>query len=305
MAMAAPRSGDYALLLALAAIWGGSFMLIKVAVDTVPPVTMTVARVGIGAVLFVAIVLATGRRLPCEAKVWGTAALAGLFGLALPFSLISWGEVRIEAGLAAILMAGMPLVTLILASFGPSGEPLTASKLLGVGFGIVGLVILIGPSKLTGLDGDLWRQLAIVAASFSYAVNAVVQKRIAGHDPYVVSAAIMLCAAAMLLPVSLAFEAPWTLAPSGTAWFALLMLGLLPTGVASLLMLAILRRQGAGFFAQINFLVPIFGVAWSFVVLSERPPASALAALAVILAGVGDLARQAVAAAPFIHGVMK
>jgi len=273
------------LLVALAAIWGGSFMLIKLAIDTVPPVTVTAARVVVGALLFVAIVIASGRRLPTGRRFWVTATLSGFFGLALPFSLISWGEARIDAGLAAILMAGMPLMTLILARFA-ANEPFTLNKLIGVGLGIVGLVILIGPEKLAALGGDTARQLAVLGASFCYAVNAVVTKRIAGGDPYAVSAAILLAGMAMLVPASLVLEAPWTLHPAGVAWLALVLLGFFPTGFASLILLAILRRQGAGFFAQINFLVPIFGVAWGFAILSERPPASALMALAVILAGV-------------------
>ena len=281
-----PRFADYLLLTVLAALWGGGFMLMKVAVDTVPPATMTTARATIATLLFAGVLLATGRRLPAERRVWATAALAGLFGIALPFSLTAWGEERIDSGLAAILMAGMPLVTLVLARFVSGNEAMTANKLVGVGFGIAGLVVLIGPAKLATLGDDAVRQLAVVAASVCYAINAVVQKRISGQDPYAISAAIMISASAMLLPVSLVLDAPWTLVPTGEAWLALLLLGIFPTGLASLLMLAILRRQGAGFFANVNFLVPVFGVAWGFVILSERPPASALAALVLILAGV-------------------
>lgn len=261
-------------------------MLIKLAIDTVPPVTMTAARVAIGCFFFAAIILATGRRLPDDPRVWGWASLTALFGLALPFSLISWGMEVIDSGLAAILMAGMPLMTLILARFTSSDEPLTAPKLIGVGFGMLGLVILIGPGELATMGEDAVRQIAVVLASFCYAVNAIVTKRISGHDPYSVSAAIMLCGTAMLLPASVAIEQPWTLNPTALAWFAVIMLGLLPTAAASLVMLALLRRNGAGFFAQINFLVPLFGVFLGFAVLSERPPASALAALALILAGI-------------------
>jgi drug/metabolite transporter (DMT)-like permease len=280
-----PRAMDYVLLTLLAAIWGGSFMLIKLAVDTVPPVTITTARVGIGALLFVAVIVVTGRGLPRDPRIWGWTAMAALFGLALPFSLISWGEQRIDSGLAAILMAGMPLMTLILARI-VSAEPLTAGKLVGVGFGIAGLVVLIGPEKLATLGADAVRQIAVVLASFCYAVNAVVTKRISGQDPYSVSAAIMICGSAMLVPASLLLDAPWTLNPTPVAWFALITLGLLPTALASLLMLALLRRQGAGYFSQINFLVPLFGVFWGVAILSERPPASALVALALILAGI-------------------
>ena len=286
MSASPPRAADYLLLLALGAMWGGSFMLIKLAIDTVPPVTMTLARVAIGGLVFAVVLVASGRRLPDGARVWGWAVLAASFGLALPFSLISWGEQRIDSGLAAMLMAGMPLMTLLLARFVVGDEPLTAAKLVGVAFGIAGLVTLIGPARLATLGSDTVRQLAVVLASFCYAVSAVVTKRISSEDPYAISAAIMICGSAMLLPVSLLFDAPWTLDPTGIAWFAVIVLGLVPTALASLVMLALLRRQGAGFFAQINFLVPLFGVAWGFVILSERPPASALAALALILAGV-------------------
>jgi drug/metabolite transporter (DMT)-like permease len=281
-----PRLVDYALLVLLASFWGGSFMLIKLAVDTVPPISITTARVAIGAAFFVVVIVATGRRLPPDPRTWGWALLASIFGLALPFSLISWGEQRIDSGLAAILMAGMPLMTLMLARFVVRDETLTLPKLIGVGLGVAGLVILIGPGKLAALGSDAIRQIAVVGASFCYAVNAVVTKRIAGQDPYVVSAAIMICGTLLLVPASLAFDAPWTLAPTGLAWFSLVMLGLFPTAIASLIMLALLRRQGAGFFSQINFLVPLFGVFWGFVILSERPPATAFIALGVILAGV-------------------
>jgi drug/metabolite transporter (DMT)-like permease len=276
---------DYALLVLLAAIWGGSFMLIKLAVDTVPPVTITTARVAIGALLFAAAIVVTGRRLPRDWSIWGWTALAALFGLALPFSLISWGEQHIDSGLAAILMAGMPLMTLVLARI-VFAEPLTAGKLIGVGFGIAGLVILIGPAKLATLGEDAMRQIAVVLASFCYALNAVVMKRISGQDPYAVSAAIMICGSAMLVPASFLLDAPWTLDPTPVAWFALVTLGVFPTALASLIMLALLRRQGAGYFSQINFLVPLFGVFWGVAILSERPPASALVALALILAGI-------------------
>jgi drug/metabolite transporter (DMT)-like permease len=281
-----PRALDYALLVVLASMWGGSFMLIKLAIDTVPPVTMTGTRVAIGASIFVVIILATGRRPPSDPRVWGWAMLAGLFGLALPFSLISWSEQVIDSGMAAILMAGMPLMTLILARLVFGDEPLTPAKLVGVVLGIVGLLILIGPGKLATLGDDAVRQIAVVAASFCYAVNAIVTKRIAGQDPYAVSAAIMICGAALLLPASALLDAPWSLQPTALAWLALVTLGVFPTALASLIMLALLRRQGAGFFAQINFLVPLFGVFWGFAILSERPPATALTALVAVLAGV-------------------
>jgi drug/metabolite transporter (DMT)-like permease len=283
---APPRLTDYMLLVALAAIWGSSFMLIKVAIGTVPPVTITAARVVIGAMILTAVAIAARRRLPSAPKVWGFAFLSGLFGFALPFTLISWGEERIDSGPAAILMAGMPLVTILLARFVVGDEPLPANKIIGVVCGVIGLVVLIGPAELATLGGNSIREIAVVLASFCYAVNAIVAKRIAGQDPYATSAAILICGSLLLVPASLLLERPWTLSPSLEAWLALVLLGALSTAAATLIMLTLLRRQGAGFFAQNNFLVPLFGVFWGFLILSERPPAQSLAALAIIMIGI-------------------
>jgi drug/metabolite transporter (DMT)-like permease len=240
----------------------------------------------IGALIVTCVALVAGRRLPHRVEVWGLAAVSGFFGFALPFTLISWGEQRIDAGPAAILMAGMPLLTILLARFVVGDEPLPLNKIVGVVCGIVGLVVLIGPGELATLGGDSVREIAVVLASCCYAVNAIAAKRISGEDPYGASAAILLCGSAFLVPASLIVDHPWTLAPTPQAWVALFLLGALPTAVASFVMLAILRRQGAGFFAQNNFLVPLFGVFWGLVILSERPPASSLVALAIILAGI-------------------
>jgi drug/metabolite transporter (DMT)-like permease len=277
---------DYVLLIALAAIWGGSFMLIKLAIGTVPPITVTAARVLIGAVIMTVLVFATGRRLPAGRRVLGLAFISGVFGFALPFTLISWGEEQIDSGPAAILMSGMPLVTILLARFVVGDEPLPLNKIIGVVCGVIGLVVLIGPSDLASLGGTSLREIAVVLASFCYAINAIAAKRISGEDPYAASAAILICASALLVPASLVVEKPWTLTPSPEAWIALILLGVLSTATASLMMLALLRRQGAGFFAQNNFIVPLFGVFWGFAVLSERPPATALVALAIILIGI-------------------
>jgi len=281
-----PRLFDYALLIAVAAIWGGSFMLIKLAVGTVPPITVTAARVLIGAVILTGVAVLAGRGLPANPRIWGFAALSGIFGFALPFTLISWGEESIDSGPAAILMAGMPLMTILLARYVVGDEPLPLNKIVGVACGVCGLVVLIGPGELATLGGDSVREIAVVLASFCYAVNAVVAKRLAGQDPYAASAAILISASALLVPANLFFDRPWTLSPSPEAWLALLLLGALSTAAASLVMLALLRRQGAGFFAQNNFIVPLFGVFWGFLILSERPPGSSLAALAIILTGV-------------------
>lgn len=286
-----PGLADYGMLTLLGAIWGGSFFLIKIGVGSVPPLTVTAARIAIAAVVLTVIAAMMDQSLPRNARTLGLVAVTGIIGNALPFSLISWGQVKIESGLSAILMAVMPLVTYVLAHLFTHDEKLNRFKTMGVVLGMGGIVVLIGPAKLLSLGQETVRQLAVAAAAVCYGVNAMLTRKLAGLPPLALSAAFMIASSVPLLPASLLLEQPWTLAPSAASVASILVLGLLQTAFATVLMMAIVRRQGASFFSQINFLVPIFGVLWGFLVLSEQPSVYSLIALAMILGGI-SLARQ-------------
>ena len=287
-----PGAGDYALLITLSALWGSSFMVIKVGVETVPALTVTAGRLVLAAVFLVAIAYHARQTMPRGRGLWGLIVLSALFGNALPFTLIAWGEEAIDSGLAAILMAVMPLTTVLLAHVFTRDEKLTAGKATGVALGIAGLVVLIGPQKLTQLGEDTVRQLAVAGAAFCYGLNAIITRGLAGQPRRALAAALMVVSTAMLLPASLIVDRPWTLAPSTVSTLAIVGLAVLHTAVGTLIMLAIVRRQGASFFSQINFLVPLFGVVWGALVLLERPPPQAYGALALILLGVAVARRR-------------
>jgi len=289
---APPGPSDYARLLLLAAIWGSSFLFIKIGVDSVPAVPMTTLRIGLAAVLMVALARAYGEWLPTDRRLWPFIVLAALFGNALPFTLISWGEERIDSGLAAILMAPMPLTTLVLAHIFTE-EKLNTGKLAGVGLGILGLIVLIGPESLTRLGEDTVRQLAVAAAGCCYAVNAVASKWLTGGSRIGMAAAVMVASTLFMAPLSLLEPSDWLFAPTPASLTAIVVLAVMQTAIGTLLMLGIVARQGASFFSQINFLIPLFGVMWGAVVLAERPSPNAVVALALILAGVA-VARRAV-----------
>lgn len=284
--MGQPGFKDYVLLVLLAAIWGSSFMFIKIAVIEIPPVSVAAARIAIAAaILFVAARMA-GQVLPNDKVVWFTIILGAVTGNAIPFTLIGWGEEQIDSGLAAILMATMPLTTVLLAHFFTSDEKLTVRKAVAVSFGLVGLIVLIGPEKLARLGDQTVRELAVAGAATCYAINAIITKRLVHLPRRAVAAAMLVVSAFMMIPASLIIDRPWTLAPSGLALIALIVLGVLQTAVATILLFAIVRRQGASFFSQINFLVPLFGVMWGALALAERPSANAFAALVLILIGI-------------------
>lgn len=278
----------YVLLIVLAAMWGASFLLIKLAVETIPPMTLVAARLVIAAAGMLVYLWATGRRLPSDGAIWRDFVVLAVAGNILPFALISWGEVVIDSGLAAILMAVMPLSSLILAHFFTLDERLSPAKLAGVFVGFVGIIVLVGPGVLAGLGLEVLAQAAVAGAAVCYAV-ANVYTRVRGVvalPAAVTSSGVLLCAAVLSIPLSLIVDRPWDLTPSTDSLVALLILALVCTSLAYLILFHLITTTGATFVALINYLVPVFGVAWGALLLHETVQAGALAGLALILAGI-------------------
>ena len=277
---------DYLLLVVLASMFGASFMMTKVAVVDVPPATIAFSRIAIAAIIIFVAMCAVGQNLRSVASSWKMICLAGLFGNAVPFFLISWGQAKVDAGLTAILMAVMPLITLFLAHFFTQDEKLNLFKVIGFCMGLLGVAVLIGFDKLAALGDETIRQYAIMLAACAYAVHAILSKFITGLPRQATSAGVLIASALMLLPISLYIDQPWNLSISATSWWMLILLGIFPTALGTLMLFAIVERQGAGFLSQINFLVPVFGVLWAIILINETLPANAVAALIIILAGV-------------------
>ncbi len=280
-----PNRQDYGLLIALGAVWGSSFLLIKLAVATIPPVTLAAGRILVGALVLAAIVAARRQCWPRSRRAWLLLAVMGVIGNVIPFILINWGEVRIDSGLTAILMSTVPLATIILAPAFVRDEPVTAGKLIGVALGMAGVAVLIGPGALVGAHGELLGQIAVTTAALCYAVNGLVARQLPPMPVEVIGAGTLLCAAIVALPVSLGADQPWHIAPSALSLAALIGLGIINTAGGYLLLFRLVVRAGAGFASLNNFLVPLFGVLWGALLLSERPRPSALVGLALILGG--------------------
>ncbi len=274
-----------ALLFLLASIWGSSFMAIKIGVETIPPLTLAAARVMLATVVLWGFARLRGEGLPRGGRIWFYCFLLGVIGNGLPFALINWGEERIDSGLAAILMAVMPLATVVMAHFFTVGDRMTPVKLAGVVIGFGGVVVLVGPEAGKGLGGDVWRQLAVSGGAVSYAVAAILARNMPPAPLIARSAAVMIVASLVMAPLALAFEAPWTLSPSLDALLAGAYLGLIPTALATIILFHLLRSRPASFIAPINYLIPVFGVLWGVLVLGEGVSPRAATALAVILAG--------------------
>lgn len=285
MKQARPGLVDYTFLVALALLWGSTFIMSKVAVREVTPITLTLVRQLIAvALLFVFAAFARQWFRP-TAREHVFMALCALTGTVLPFTLINWGVEVIDSGLASILMGFMPLTVLVMAHFVTHDEKMSAGKVAGVGLGLTGLAILFWPQLQAGFGQDLMRQIAVLGAATSYAVNALSTKQLVGRPPMALMTYITAWTLVLLVPAAFLFERPLSIHPSQTVVMTLIALGTMPSAFGALLMVALIRRQGATFFGQINLLVPIAGVLLAVIFLGERPGANALIALAVIFSG--------------------
>ena len=259
-------------------------MLIKLALPGFDPLALTTLRLWLAAALLGVFAVLAGQAGRIVPRDFALVVVAGVFGNALPFFLIAWGEKTAGAGLAAILMGLMPISTLVIAHFLTNDEPLTARRLSGVLIGFAGLAVLTGPALLSHL-GEGTAHLAILPAALSSGSTAVIPRRIL-HLPRLLLASLLLFVGAVLItPVAL-LAGEVRESASWTPVVALMILAILPTGLASLLMFKLIERQGAGFFGQVNLLVPVAGVGWAFLILGEEPQPRAVAALALILIGV-------------------
>jgi drug/metabolite transporter (DMT)-like permease len=276
---------DYALLLLISAMWGGSFPLIKLAVASLPPLWVAGGRISLGALTLLLLMRLRGAHLPRGRAVWARLAYMGVAGNILPFALISWGEIHVASGIAAILMAMVPMMVVVVAHFTLPDEPLTLGKSLGLGLGIVGILVLIGPSALSGLGSNFAGELAILLATVSYASAALAARGLPAMAAESISAGVLLLAAPAAIVLAAVVDPPWTLSPTSSSLIAIALLGFFSTGIAYAIFFAVLARAGAGFASMNNFLVPPFGVIYGRMGLAERLPVSAFAAMALILAG--------------------
>lgn len=291
---------EWLLLVALSVLWGGSFLFGKIALAELPPFSVVLVRVGLAALALWIAVAAARQSLPRARAVWLAFFAMGLINNLIPFSLIMWGQVRIGSGLASILNATTPLWTVVVAHWLTADETMNARKLAGVLVGVAGVAVMIGPVALAGLGGDFAAQLAVVAATLSYAFAGLYGRRFArlGVAPMVAAGGQVSATTIMLLPVALLVDRPWTLPmPGPRTWMALAGLALLSTALAYVLYFRILAKAGATNLLLVTFLIPVSGVLMGVLVLDEILAWRQVAGMALIGLGLaaidGRLLRRA------------
>jgi drug/metabolite transporter (DMT)-like permease len=281
-----PYGAEIALLCALATLWGTSYTLIKLGVASIPPVTLIAARTLIAGLVLLAMLHVRGIALPRDREVWTRFMIQGCINNVLPFTLIAWAELTVDAGLAVILNATTPIFTFLITGTLTHHEPATLRKLVGVVAGLAGTCLIIGTQVLHGLGDELVAQLALVAATISYAGAAIFGRSFKGLDPMVPAAGSLISGAAVLIPVSILIDQPWTLAPTPGSILALLALAVFCTALAFAIYFRLIGTLGSvATTAQGYLRVPV-GIAVGVIFLGETPSATAWIGLVCVVAGV-------------------
>lgn len=278
-----PSGLDVATLLAVAALWGGSFLFIRVAVPDLRPVALMEARVLLAGLALLGVV-AVLRAVPDWRRDGRGYLVLGTLSAAVPFTLIAFAELRLTASLAAILNATTPLFALLLAAV-RLREPLTGRRLTGVLLGVAGVAVLVGLGPLH-LDAALFVAVAAsLLAAVLYAVGGVYARtRFPSTRPITLATGQQLAAAAVLLPLTLLLPPART--PSPAVGAAVLALALGCTSLGFALFYRLVARLGPTGALSVTFLVPVFGVLWGALFLDEQVTASTGAGLLVVLTSV-------------------
>jgi drug/metabolite transporter (DMT)-like permease len=281
---------DWLLFVLLGFFWGSSYLFIKIAIGQgLAPFTLVTLRLFIGLLLLAAVVLALRVPLPRQPRTYLHLVALGFFSVALPFFLITWASQFVDSALTATLTAPVPLFVIPIAAVMLASEKITASKVLGVSVGMVGVAILIGFDVATIGRADLSPQIALLGAAASYAMGGVYARRfVHGLRPIIPSLFQVFFAMLMSGVAAFALEQPVAQATSLslTAVFAVVWLGLLGSGMAYLLFYRLLGRWGPTRVSLVAYLLPVWGIALGWLVLNEQIHEGLVLGTALVIVGI-------------------
>ena len=281
-----PRHGF--LLGYLVLVWGFAFALIAIALEALHPLFIVWTRLCMGAAVMWIVWRWRGQAWRLGREWWRRLLLLSLTGNIIPFSLIAWAEQTVPSAEVGILMALMPIATLLLAHWLLDDESLTVGRVVGVVVGFVGVGLLMGDELLrSGVEGQLAGQLAAIVATLSYAFNGVYAKRLPDADPVALSVGTLLMGALLLaLPAVLSQggDLGWSIPVKG--WAAVFVLGIMGTGLATWSYFVVVSERGPGFLSTINYLIPAVAFLAGTLWLAEPWSVRYLLAVILILLGV-------------------
>ena len=279
----------------LGLIWGSSFLWIRIAVQDIGPFTLVALRLLFGLLGLLAVMAYKKQPIPRDRRTLRSLAIMGIINTALPFTLISWGETRIESSLASILNGTVPLFAIIIAHLWLHDERITLARIIGLLVGFVGVVILVGRDfDIESLGGNFLGQLAVIAASISYAVSATFSRKyLRGQAPVVQSTMTLLVADALMwlsLPAVHRFtpslDAPNRFPTLPITWVAIIWLGVLGSCVAYLMYFWLLNTWGVTRSSLVTYIFPVVGLILGIVFLGETIDWRLVAGSALVVSGI-------------------
>ncbi|AZO12190.1 MULTISPECIES: DMT family transporter [unclassified Mesorhizobium] len=262
---------DWAQLLLLGAIWGGSFFFARIAVSEIHPLALVLLRVAIAAAALQLYLAIRGPSFRLALPHAGFFFLLGLANNVIPFSLIFAGQTQLGAGIASVLNSTTPFWTLILANALTVDEKLSWNKLAGIALGIAGTAVMIGPGLLAGLGGPVWAKFALIGASLSYAIALMIARRFRGVPSPVIATGQLTASTIIMIPLVLSALGPaGVLSASPPVWAAVLALALLSTAFAYILYFNLVASAGATNASLVTLIVPVSAMLLGFLFLGER-----------------------------------
>lgn len=287
----APRTmstSDWAILLTLSVLWGGSFFFIHLALTGLTPVMLVTLRMTLASGVLWLVLRATGGRLPRGWHIWRALLVLALLNCAIPFLLFAWSQTQIASGLASILNATTPIWGVIVAHLATADEKATPNRIVGVLLGFGGVATMMGLDALSGLGANVLPQLACLAATLCYGIAGVYGRRFKamGLSPLATATGQLGMGAVVLLPVALLVDRPWTMAiPPLTSLMAMAGLVLLSTALAYVLFFRLLNSAGATNSMLVTFLIPVTAILLGALVLGERLAPQHFLGMALIALG--------------------
>ncbi|HVO71489.1 MAG TPA: EamA family transporter [Aggregatilineaceae bacterium] len=279
---------NWLMFLGLGGIWGSSFLLIKVGVKDLGPLPLVSVRIGLAALLMFAFLRLTGRAWPAERREVAAIVFVGVMNTAVPFSLITWGEQKIDSGLATVLDATVPLFTLVFAHFALSDERITPQKVIGLGTGFLGVALLASRQAASSSPNPFSGQFAVLLASACYALSVVVIRRYLRRvDPFVVAGGSLMVGGVVIVLITLITASLPALGDLHTkAVLAVLVLAVMNTVVAYFLFYHLISTWGATRTTLVTYIMPPVGVTLGAIFLDETVDWKIVAGAALILGGI-------------------
>ena len=275
---------DWTRLVALAALWGCSYLFIEIALVSASPVTIVFCRIVIAAACLVGYCAFTGIRTQLTGALVVSFFVMGILNNVVPFNLIAWGQTHITGGVASIFNATTPLFTVIVAHLWPGGERATPARIAGVVVGFVGVVVLIGFGNLGDIGRELPGQAAMLLAAISYALSALYGRRLANVPPMVAAAGMLTASSLMMLPITFVLHTPFEPMPTMGSFAAIIGLAVASSAIAYIIFFRLIGTIGSNVML-VTFIMPVIALASGAAILGEVVELRHLGGLALIFCG--------------------